>query len=130
MDDLNGPTELSQTLSKITSSEPTTLTPPTPNPTSESLSSGFRNSKKYPSSGHLKKFIRMAEQDMYSKREVVALLMFASEGDNSSDAKEMASVIAKSMDLDIKDEEWRTPRSWEGVFGEGLRRGAEEGLFW
>lgn len=72
----------------------------------------------------------MAEQDMYSKREVVALLMFASEGDNSSDAKEMASVIAKSMDLDIKDEEWRTPRSWEGVFGEGLRRGAEEGLFW
>ena len=65
---------------------------------------------------------------MYSKREVVALVMFAAEGDNSADAKEMASLISKVINLEIT--EWRPPKSWEGVFGDTLRSGAEQGLFW
>jgi hypothetical protein len=70
----------------------------------------------------------MAEQDKYSKREVVALIMFAAEGDNSYDAREMASLVAKSIDVEVT--EWKAPRSWEGVFGADVRTGAEEGLFW
>lgn len=70
----------------------------------------------------------MAEQDMYSKREVVGIVMFAAEGDNSADAKEMASLISKSINLEIT--EWNPPKSWEGVFGEALPSGAEQGLFW
>jgi len=54
--------------------------------------------------------------------------MFAAEGDNSADAKEMASIISKSMNMEIT--EWKPPKSWEGVFGEALSSGAEEGLFW
>jgi len=70
----------------------------------------------------------MAEDDKYSKREVTALVMFAAEGDNSEDAKEMAAIVAKSVDVEIS--EWKTPKSWEGLFGENVRKGAEEGLFW
>jgi hypothetical protein len=70
----------------------------------------------------------MAEQDKYSKREVVALVMFAAEGDNSFDARQMAGLVAKSIGIEVA--EWRAPRSWEGVFGEDVRTGAEEGLFW
>ena len=65
---------------------------------------------------------------MYSKREVVALVMFAAEGDNSGDAKEMASLVSKSLNLGVT--EWTPPPSWEGMFGDAVRRGAEEGLFW
>jgi hypothetical protein len=110
----------------LTLSTPTTLTfvPTAPTP----FASGGAKGKHFPASGHLRHFIRMAEQDMYSKREVVALVMFAAEGDNSADAKEMASIISKVIDLEIKD--WKAPKSWEGVFGDSLRRGAEEGLFW
>lgn len=70
----------------------------------------------------------MAEQDKYSKREVVALVMFAAEGDNSGDAKEMASLVSQSIGISVT--EWIAPKSWEGVFGEAVRSGAEEGLFW
>ena len=72
----------------------------------------------------------MAEQDKYSKREVVALVMFAAEGDNSHDAREMAELVARSIDLEVKEGGWKAPRSWEGVFGWEVRTGAEEGLFW
>ena len=54
--------------------------------------------------------------------------MFAAEGDNSPDAQQMASLVCKSLNTDV--ENWKTPKSWEGVFGERLRAGAEEGLFW
>lgn len=90
--------------------------------------SGETKEKRFPASGYLRNFLRIAEDDKYSKREVTALVMFAAEGDNSEDAKEMASVVAKSMDVEIS--EWKTPKSWEGLFGENVRKGAEEGLFW
>ena len=70
----------------------------------------------------------MAEQDMYSQREAVGIVMFAAEGDNSADAKEMATLVSKTLRLDVK--EWKTPKSWEGVFGDAVRSGAEDGLFW
>ena len=70
----------------------------------------------------------MAEQDKYSKREVAALVMFAAEGDNSADAAEMASLVAES--INIKIQKWTPPKSWDGVFGDDVRMGAEEGLFW
>ena len=55
-------------------------------------------------------------------------MMFAAEGDNSFDARQMAGLVAKSIGIEVA--EWRAPRSWEGVFGEDVRTGAEEGLFW
>ena len=70
----------------------------------------------------------MAEQDRYSQREVVGIIMFAAEGDNSGDAKEMAGLVCRSLTVEI--DKWVTPQSWEGVFGDDVRRGAEEGLFW
>lgn len=126
IDDPNAQPELSEHLAKLTLSTSTTLTsiPTAPTP----FASGGAKGKHFPSSGHLRHFIRMAEQDKYSKREVVALVMFAAEGDNSADAKEMASIISKSINLDIKD--WKAPKSWDGLFGDALRSGAEEGLFW
>jgi len=84
--------------------------------------------KKFPGSGHFRHFIHTAESDRYSQREVVGIIMFAAEGDNSPDAQQMASLVCKSLNTDV--ENWKTPKSWEGVFGERLRAGAEEGLFW
>jgi hypothetical protein len=72
--------------------------------------------------------MRMAEDDKYSQREVVALVMFAAEGDNSDDAREMATLVAKSINVDIS--QWIAPHSLDGVFGDAIRSGAEEGLFW
>ena len=82
----------------------------------------------FPESGYLRQFIQKAEQDHDSQRQVVAVVMFAAEGDNSGDAQEMASLIAKTINVEVK--EWEPPKSWEGLFGEAVRRGAEEGLFW
>jgi len=113
-------------MAELTVSKPTTLTAV---PTASTLTtSGGMKRKHFPASGHLRHFIRMAEDDKYSKREVVGLVMFAAEGDNSSDAKEMASMVAKAINVDVT--QWIAPKSWEGVFGDALRRGAEEGLFW
>ena len=113
-------------MAELTLSKPTSLScSPAP---SNLAPSGVMKSKHFPASGHLRHFIRMAEQDKYSKREVVGLVMFAAEGDNSSDAKEMVSMVAKAINVDVP--RWVPPKSWEGVFGEAVRRGAEEGLFW
>jgi hypothetical protein len=122
----DGQSDLSEKLAKLTLSTPTSLTQVPVAPTQ--ISTGTAKRKHFPSSGHLRHFLRMAEQDKYSKREVVALVMFAAEGDNSEDAKAMASVISKSINVEIS--EWKAPRSWEGLFGEAVRAGAEEGLFW
>jgi hypothetical protein len=122
VDDPNGQCDLSEKLSKLTLSTATTLTAVSATPISAT------KRKHFPASGHLRHFIRMAEQDMYSKREVVAVVMFAAEGDNSADAREMASLIAKSINLEIT--EWKPPKSWEGVFGDALNSDAEQGLFW
>ena len=113
-------------MAELTLSKPTSLfdVPAASTPTS----SGDIERKHFPASGHLRHFIRMAEDDKYSKREVVGLIMFAAEGDNSSDAKEMASMVAKAINVDVT--QWIPPKSWEGVFGDAVRRGAEEGLFW
>jgi len=127
VDNPDGESDLSTKLSQLTLSKSTSLTavPATPVPSS----TGATRAKHFPSSGHLRHFIRMAEQDVYSKREVVALVMFAAEGDNSHDAREMASVVAKSIGVDVVTE-WIAPKSWEGVFGDRVRADAEEGLFW
>ena len=45
-----------------------------------------------------------------------------------TDAMEMAGLVAESLKIEVQ--EWKKPRSWEGVFGEDVRTGAEEGLFW
>jgi len=113
-------------MAELTLSKPTSLfdVPAASTPTP----SGDIKRKHFPASGHLRHFIRMAEDDKYSKREVVGLVMFAAEGDNSSDAKEMASMVAKAINVDVT--QWIPPKSWEGVFGDAVRRGAEEGLFW
>ena len=122
VDDPNGQSDLAESLSKLTLSPATSLTGLPTAPTSST------KRKHFPESGHLRHFIRMAEQDKYSQREVVAVVMFAAEGDNSADAKEMASLISKSINLEIT--EWKPPKSWEGVFGNVLLSGAEQGLFW
>jgi hypothetical protein len=70
----------------------------------------------------------MAEQDRYSKREVVGFVMFAAEGDNSMDAQQMAGLVCQSLNINVDN--WTKPKSWEGLFGEKVRQGAEEGLFW
>ena len=107
-------------------STPTTLTEA---PIATTLTTlGGAKRKHFPGSGNLRHFIRMAEHDKYSKREVVAVVMFASEGDNSGDAKEMASLISNSLNLQVS--EWKPPPSWEGVFGDAVSSSAEEGLFW
>ena len=126
VEDPDGESELCQKMAELTLSKPTRLTvlPATPIQTS----SGGMKHKHFPASGHLRHFIRMAEEDKYSKREVVGLVMFAAEGDNSPDAKEMASMVAKAINIDVT--QWIPPKSWEGVFGDAVRRGAEEGLFW
>jgi len=74
----------------------------------------------------------MAEDDKYSKREVVAIVMFASEGDNREDAKELGSRIVAGLPHVEGPEggNWVYPESWEGAFGEGPAVGAEGGLFW
>jgi hypothetical protein len=124
--DPDGTSDLSETLARLTLSNPTELTGVSA--TSIHTASGETKRRHFPGSGHLRHFIRMAEQDKYSKREVVGLVMFAAEGDNSGDAREMASVVSKSINVEVT--EWKAPRSWEGVFGEAVRSGAEEGLFW
>jgi hypothetical protein len=122
----DGQSDLSEGLAKLTLSTPTSLNE-APIVSSPSLT-GASKQKHFPSSGHLRQFLRMAEQDLYSKREVVALVMFAAEGDNSGDAREMASLVSRSINVHIA--EWTAPRSWEGLFGDNVRRGAEAGLFW
>jgi hypothetical protein len=102
-----------------------TATPLTSIPTS-SIQGTKRT--KFPGSGHFRQFIRMAEQDRYSQREVVGIIMYAAEGDNSHDAQQMASLVSTSLNISV--EKWIAPKSWEGLFGENVRRGAEEGLFW
>jgi hypothetical protein len=74
----------------------------------------------------------MAEDDKYSKREVVAVVMFASEGDNREDAKELGSRVVAGLPHVEGPEarNWVFPQSWEGAFGEGPAVGAEGGLFW
>lgn len=123
--DPDGTSDLSETLARLTLSKASELTevPAASTPTP----SGVKR-KHFPASGHLRHFIRMAEQDRYSKREVVGLVMFAAEGDNSGDAREMATVVSKSINVEVS--EWKAPKSWEGVFGDAVRSGAEEGLFW
>src|SRR5579859_563206 len=130
--DPDGTSDLSETLSKLTLSSVESLsTPPSttqlPTTSADQISTPG-TSKPFPGSGHLRHFLHMAEQDKYSKREVVALVMFAAEGDNSHDATEMAGLVAQSLKIEVQ--EWKKPRSWEGVFGEDVRTGAEEGLFW
>jgi proteasome assembly chaperone 2 len=47
-----------------------------------------------------------------------ALLQFAAEGDNRTDAAFMASVVAKIFSLDGKIQKWVQPKSWQqGLFG-------------
>ena len=122
----NAQSDVAEKMEKLTLSKASELTEsPT---TSVQGPSGETKEKRFPASGYLRNFLRMAEDDKYSKREVTALVMFAAEGDNSEDAKDMASVVAKSVDVEVA--EWKTPKSWEGLFGENVRKGAEEGLFW
>jgi proteasome assembly chaperone 2 len=46
----------------------------------------------------------------------VALVQFVLEGNNSSDASLMASVVAKLLSLEVQ--QWRVPDSWkQGLFG-------------
>jgi hypothetical protein len=92
------------------------------------LSPATSAQKSFPGSGHFRQFISTAEGDRYSRREVVGIVMFAAEGDNSGDAQDLAGLVCKSLGIEVK--EWKTPRSWEGLFGETVRRGAEEGLYW
>jgi hypothetical protein len=126
VEDPSGDSQLCQKMAELTVSKATSLTA-VPAASTETPSGGMKK-KHFPASGHLRHFIRMAEDDKYSKREVVGLVMFAAEGDNSSDAKEMASMVAKAINVEVT--QWIPPKSWEGVFGDAVRRGAEEGLFW
>jgi hypothetical protein len=70
----------------------------------------------------------MAEQDRYSQREAVGIVMFAAEGDNSVDGENLAQLVCSSMGIEVDN--WKRPRSWEGLFGQAVRRGAEDGLYW
>ena len=126
VEDPDGDSELCQKMAELTLSKACSLTA-VPVASTQTPSGGIKR-KHFPASGHLRHFIHMAEDDKYSKREVVGLVMFAAEGDNSSDAKEMASMVAKAINIDVT--QWIPPKSWEGVFGDDVRRGAEEGLFW
>jgi hypothetical protein len=123
--DPDGQSDLSERLGQLTVSTPTELTNVSATPTTTTT---LGKHKHFPSSGHLRQFIRTAEQDKYSKREVVALVMFAAEGDNSADAREMASMVSQSLNIQVN--QWIAPKSWEGVFGDAVRSGAEDGLFW
>jgi hypothetical protein len=124
--DPNGRSDLSEKLGQLSLSTPKPLTDVPAAPTT--TASGVTTHKHFPASGHLRQFMRMAEDDKYSQREVVALVMFAAEGDNSDDAREMATLVAKSINVDIS--QWIAPQSWDGVFGDAIRSGAEGGLFW
>jgi hypothetical protein len=114
------------------------------NPQSLFLADG--NSRQFPQSGILRHFLRIAEDDKYSKREVVAVVIFASEGDNTADAKELGGCVLNSLPSDATREvnegvtkeerldpgriEWIYPEGWAKAFGDGPRVGAEGGLFW
>ena len=116
--DPNGQSDLTRKLAQLTLSTATSLDD-VPTQAKE---------KRFPGSGHFRPLIQMAEQDKYSQREVVGIVMFAAEGDNSGDAKELAGLVCESLNVSVTD--WKSPKSWDGVFGEDLRRGAEDGLFW
>jgi len=48
---------------------------------------------------------------------IASLLQFVLEGDNRGDARLMASVVAKVLNLDVSNG-WKEPKSWErGLFG-------------
>jgi proteasome assembly chaperone 2 len=47
---------------------------------------------------------------------IASLLQFVIEGDNGSDAKFLASVVSKALDLGVT--QWHTPSAWDvGLFG-------------
>lgn len=88
----------------------------------------------------------MAEDDKYSKREAVAVVIFASEGDNTADARELGCRVLNSVpseatgavfkEVSVEERQdpeklpWVYPESWTGAFGDAAKVGAEEGFFW
>ena len=132
--DPNGERTLTTQLASITKSTPQTFF----------LDDG--KSRHFPQSGILRQFLRMAEDDKYSKREVLAVVIFASEGDNTADAEELGYQLietfpwAQNTELRegiIRDGAegsgriaWVYPESWDKAFGDAPQVGAEGGLFW
>ncbi|KAH3682127.1 hypothetical protein WICPIJ_006930 [Wickerhamomyces pijperi] len=63
------------------------------------------------------------------KISTAALIGYIYEGDNSPDAKIMAGKVAKLLSLPF-DGEWKTPKSWSGVYGSrDVPRSMEDGMF-
>ncbi|KAG4305654.1 hypothetical protein PORY_001210 [Pneumocystis oryctolagi] len=82
---------------------------------------------KLPSSGAL---IPLLEHALYQNVPMTALVMYAMEGDNTEDAKQMAKLAAKICKLDDLSENLQSPKSWEYLFGKKLEIGTEGGMFW
>ena len=132
--DPNGERMLTSQLASTTKSTPQTFF----------LADG--KSRHFPQSGILRHFLRMAEDDKYSKREVLAVVIFASEGDNTADAEDLGYPLIESLPwankAELREEiirdgpegprkiAWVYPESWQKAFGDAPQVGAEGGLFW
>ena len=52
---------------------------------------------------------------------VVALLSYASDGDNAGDAVALAAALAASLELEGQPKRWKAPAAWGAVYGAAAR---------
>ena len=80
-----------------------------------------------PSSGITRRLLAALSEDS-AKVEVSAILMYVAEGDNRFDAHVLARAVAKVLDADIPEDQWKEPISWNlGLYGQDRLRGSTEG---
>ncbi|KAK9455328.1 PAC2 family-domain-containing protein [Dipodascopsis uninucleata] len=82
-------------------------------------------SPRLPGSGITRRFLEAATKHNLP---VIALVMFAFDGDNFSDAYVMAGLAIKLLSIDTPAS-WTEPVSWKGVYGKEPRIGLEYGLY-
>lgn len=79
-----------------------------------------------PSSGITRRILASLLE--YGTTEVCAVLMYVAEGDNRFDAHVLARAIAKVLQVNIQEEDWKEPISWKlGLYGQDKLRGTTEG---
>lgn len=80
-----------------------------------------------PSSGITRRLLAALLEDSPST-EVSAVLMYVAEGDNRFDAHVLARATAKVLNVDIPEDQWKEPISWNlGLYGQDKLRNSTEG---
>lgn len=80
-----------------------------------------------PSSGITRRLL-VALTEEGSSTEVCAVLMYVAEGDNRFDAHVLARAIAKVMNVELGEDEWKEPVSWQlGLYGQDSLRSTAQG---